>query len=63
MKESNEKNNWSGSQSVVLNFGDLAASVFDLAVDLDEQHLGAGKYRLTAQVKNVGNGDYKGAAI
>ena len=60
VKESNEKNNWSGSQSVVLNFGDLAASVFDLAVDLDEQHLGAGKYRLTAQVKNVGNGDYKG---
>jgi hypothetical protein len=45
VKEANEKNNWSDAQSVVLNFGDLTASLFDLAVDLDEQHLGAGKYR------------------
>lgn len=60
IKESNEDNNWSKAVSVTIGKGDLAAEVFDLAVELDEEHLGAGKYRLTAKVKNVGNGNYKG---
>jgi hypothetical protein len=60
IKESNENNNWSDAVSVNITKGDLAAEVFDLAVDFDEEHLGAGKYRLTAKVKNVGNGNYKG---